>query len=457
MTAEKERGSWGSKLGFILAAAGSAVGLGNIWRFPYVTGQNGGAAFVLIYILFVAAIGVPVMIAEIALGRHTRHSPMGAFRTLAPRGGWFLVGLLGVLTGIGILSYYSVVAGWTLGYFFKTLLGTFSSAGFNSTEAQLIFNRFVADPFAGIGYFALFLFLSALVVMGGVSGGIERAVRWMMPLLFILLLLLTIRSLTLEGAGAGLNFYLKPDFTKLTPNAVVMALGQALFSLSLGMGAMITYGSYLHEKENIVSSAAYVCLFDTLIAVLAGFLIFPALFAMQIDPAQGAGLVFIVLPTIFPRMIFGTLFGAAFFLLLAIAALTSTISLLEVAVAYMVDEHKWRRRPAVIAMTLLAFVLGLPSALSFGAVQKLTQLPGLGVGFLDLMNILMGNYSLTLGALLVSIFVGYKWGVSAAFQEITAEGNSFPYRRLWAFLIRFICPIAILVIFVYILFSKNYF
>ena len=457
MHSTSERGLWGSRFAFILAAAGSAVGLGNIWRFPYVTGQNGGAAFVILYLVFVVAIGAPVMIAEISVGRATGRNPVGALKQLAPRSLWYLVGVLGVVTGIGILSYYSVVAGWTFGYFVKTVFGAFASSGFTSAQSAQIFNDFVANPLAAVFYLFVFLFLTALVVMGGVSGGIERSVKLMMPVLLTLLLLLTVRSLTLPGAGAGLSFYLKPDFSKMTAGVVAMALGQALFSLSLGMGAMITYGSYLHKKENIVISGLYVCFFDTLIAVVAGFLIFPALFAMGVDPAQGPGLVFVVLPTIFPKMIFGSLFGALFFLLLTIAALTSTISLLEVAVAYLVDEKKWRRRPAVLLMTALAFVLGVPSALSLGAVRGLTELPLVHMGFLDLMNIAVGNYSLTIGALLISVFAGYKWGVAALRREIEAEGAVFFYRRFWTFLIRFICPVAIFVIFVYILLTKKYF
>ncbi|RPH95469.1 MAG: sodium-dependent transporter [Calditrichaeota bacterium] len=452
-----DRGNWGSRIGFILAAAGSAVGLGNIWRFPYVTGQNGGAAFVIIYIIFVVAIGLPVMISEFSVGRRTRLNPVGAFRLLAPKSGWFILGMLGVITGIGILSYYSVIAGWTCGYFIKTVWGQFSSTTFTSAQSEQIFTQFVSNPLSNIVYLFLFLLMTLLVVIGGVSSGIERSVKVMMPLLVLLLLILTLRSVTLPGAEEGLRFYLKPDFSKLTPNAIALALGQALFSLSLGMGAMITYGSYLSKNDEIVSSAAWVCLFDTLVAVLAGFLVFPALFAMGLDPASGPGLVFVVLPTIFPHMAFGNIFGAGFFLLLALAALTSTISLLEVAVAYMVDEKKWRRVPAAILMSAFAFILGIPSALSFGGIGLFTKLPGVGLGFLDLMNILLGNYSLTIGAFFISIFAGYKWGIHAVRSEAENSGKGFPFFRSWSFLIRFICPVAIFVIFAYILITRNYF
>ena len=451
-----DRGSWGSRLGFVLAAAGSAIGLGNIWRFPYVTGQNGGAAFVVFYIFFVLVIGVPVMVAELTLGRAARLNPVGAFRVMAPKGAWKMVGLLGVLTGIGILSYYSVIAGWTFGYFIKTLAGSFSDQ-ISSDQSVHIFENFVANPSATIIYLFIFIALTAGVVMGGVSSGIERWVKILMPLLLVLLVALTLRSVTLEGASQGLAFYLNPDFSKITGGTIAMALGQALFSLSLGMGAMITYGSYISKDDNLIVSAAWVCLFDTLLAIMAGFLIFPALFAMGMDPAGGPGLVFVVLPTMFARMPLGAFFGAGFFLLLTVAALTSTISLLEVTVAYMVDEKKWRRKNAALTMALVAFVLGIPSALSFGGVSWLTKIPGIGLGFLDFMNILMGNYSLTVGAFLISIFVGYKWGVSAVRREVEEKGNIFYFRRTWVFLIRFVCPVAIFLIFVYIILTKNYF
>lgn len=456
MQSSSTREVWGSRVGFVFAAAGSAIGLGNIWRFPYVTGQNGGAAFVLIYIFFVLFIGVPVMVAELTVGRNTGLNPVGAFEKLAPKSLWKLVGLLGVLTGIGILSYYSVIAGWTFGYFIKTTAGTFSKT-FDAEQSGILFSEFVSDPKAAILYLFIFIALTTLVVLGGVSHGIERWVKILMPILLCLLVILTIRSITLEGASEGLKFYLKPDFSKIKAGTIAMALGQALFSLSLGMGAMITYGSYISKQENLVVSAGYVCLFDTLIAIMAGFLIFPALFAMNLDPAGGPGLVFTVIPTIFPQMPLGTIFGAGFFLLLTVAALTSTISLLEVTVAYMVDEKKWKRSKAAIFMAGIAFLLGIPSALSFGANSWLTKLPAIGFGFLDFMNIALGNYSLTIGAFLLSIFVGYKWGIKAVREEIEKNENVFYFRQLWTFLIRFICPIAILTIFVYIIVTKNYF
>jgi len=452
----QERDKWGSKVGFILAAAGSAIGLGNIWRFPYVTGQNGGAAFVLLYIIFVVVIGLPVMVAELTIGRTTERDTVGAFAKLAPKSLWTLVGMLGVATGVGILSYYAVIAGWTVGYFVKTLGGSFSHLMTAETSVN-IFTHFVSNPAAAIGLLFVFILLTAFVVIGGVSSGIERWAKILMPVLFVLLLLLTLRSVTLPGASKGLAFYLKPDFSKITVGAAGKALGQALFSLSLGMGAMITYGSYLSKKENLVIAGSYVAFFDTLIAIIAGLMTFPALFAMGLDPAGGPGLVFVVIPTIFAKMPGGDFFGAGFFLLLSVAALTSTISLLEVPVAYLVDEWKWTRKKAVLIMSALSFMLGIPSALSNGASSWLSKIPGIGTGFLDLANIILGNYSLTLGALLISVFIGYKWGIKAAIAQNEKEGNVFYFKKVWAFLIRFVCPIAIMLIFVYIIWTKNYF
>ena len=453
---ENSRGNWGSKFGFVLAAAGSAIGLGNIWRFPYVAGENGGAAFVFIYIIFVVLIGLPVMIAELSIGRRTAKNPVGAFKSLFPNSLWKIVGGLGVVTGICILSFYGVIAGYTFGYFLKIISGNFVNIT-TSSQAEQIFTSFTADPFISIALLFFFIWLTVMVVMGGVSAGIERWSKILMPVLFLLLILLAVRSITLEGAGAGLSFYLKPDFSKMTFTTFARALGQALFSLSLGMGTMITYGSYISKKDNLVTSAVYVAFFDTLIAVLAGLVMFPALFAMGLDPAQGAKLVFVVLPSIFAKMPGGMIFGASMFLLLAVAALTSTISLLEVPVAYFVDEHKWSRRKAVVSMGVITFIIGIPSALSFGANSFFSTFISKNFGFLDMMNAVFGNYSLSIGAFFIAIFAGYKWGVKAVAEEIEKEKNVFFFKKAWAFLIRFICPVAIFFILAYIAWTGNYF
>ena len=451
-----QRGSWSSHAGFILAAAGSAIGLGNIWRFPYVVGEGGGAAFVLIYLGFVFLIGASVMLGELALGRHTERNPVGAFKAIAPGTLWKLVGLAGVITGVAILSFYGVIAGWTVGYFFKTVTGSFSQA-ITASESQEIFGGFVGSPVTSVGLLFLFLGVTAGIVWRGVSGGIERVSKVLMPVLLALLVLLAIRSITLSGARAGLVFYLAPDFSRISAQTFPAALGQAFFSLSLGMGAMITYGSYVSKKINLVNATGIICFLDTTIALLAGLIIFPALFHAGLDPSSGVGLVFQVLPTLFAELPAGQLFGAAFFLLLTIAALTSTISLLEVPVSYVIDEWGWPRGKAVAAAATVTFLIGVPSALASGAVSFFSDLPGAAPDFLSLMNIIFGNYSLTIGSMGLAIFVGYRWGVEAAAAEFQSERVPLAFKRIWAFLIRFLAPVGIAGILVYIIATQNYF
>lgn len=438
----EQRGQWSSKIGFIFAAAGSAIGLGNIWRFPYVAGENGGAAFVLVYLACVVLICLPYMFAELALGRNTEKNPVGAIRAITPGSLWIVIGILGVLTGIFILSFYAVVAGWTFGYIFKLFMAE-----------PTPFKEFIASPRTVIGLTALFILFTVLVVYGGVSNGIERWSKLLMPLLFILMILLILRSVTLPGASAGLEFLLKPDFSKITGKTFLAALGQAFFSLSLGMGLMITYGSYLSKKDNILTSALWIASLDTLVALLAGLMIFPALFALGKEPNAGPALVFIVLPEMFQEIPLGNFIGAAFFLLLSIAALTSTISLLEVPVAYLVDEKRWKRKYTVWVVGAFALLLAIPSALSQGAVGWLGNIGG--KDFLSLMSFLWGDISLALGGLLLSIYIGWVWGVPNAVEEL-AKGSGFFKSRLfglpftnaqiWAFFIRYVCPMFIFVV-----------
>ena len=432
-TTQHDRGEWGSKIGFVLAAAGSAIGLGNIWRFPYTAGQNGGAAFLFLYLVCIILLGVPVMIAELALGRHSRRNPVGAFNSIRPGSNWRLVGFLGVLTGVFILSYYSVIAGVTVGYIAKTIAG-------DATP----YAAYTARPLVTIPLLLLFVVLTVLVVQGGVRNGIERWAKVLMPAMLLLMIVLIVRSVTLEGAAGGLAFYFKPDFGKVTGKTLLDALGQAFFSLSLGMGAMITYGSYLSKRDNIVTSGLCVSFFDTLIAVMAGLLIFPALFANGMDPAGGTGLVFEVLPVIFAKLPGGALIGAAFFLLLAVAALTSTISLLEVATAYLVDEKHILRRRAVWIVAAIALVLGIPSALSLGAVGWLGDLPGVGMSFFGFMDWLFGNVMLALGAVFISVFFGWVWQRSGSSAEISQGCDGYGRcAPAVTFLLKYFCPIAI--------------
>jgi NSS family neurotransmitter:Na+ symporter len=463
VTAPPGRGQFASRLGFVLAAAGSAIGLGNMWRFPVEAANNGGAAFLLVYLGFVLLLGLPVMLAEMSLGRHTGRNPVGAIRAACPRGLWWLVGALGVLTGLCILSYYSVVAGWTVGYTVKALGHTFTPEMDPAAE----FGAFAGSWWQQLGLHAVFMLASVAVVLGGIKNGIERWSKILMPTLLVVMLLLILRSVSLPGAARGLGFYLNPDFSKLDMKVVVAALGQAFFSLSLGMGAMITYGSYLSRKENLVSSAAWVAGMDTAIAFMAGLLILPALAMAGLTPGVdqgGPGLIFTVLPKVFVEMPWspwgGILFGGFFFLLLLVAALTSSISLLEVVTAYLVDERRWSRRRATWTVGGLAFGLGVPSALSLGAVgwlTAMTTLPdGSSLGFLDLMDKVFGKLTLTFGALLICVVVGWVWGIGKAREEIAFGNARFRVLgKVWSVLVRYVCPLAVAAVLAALVFDPH--
>ncbi len=436
----KARAHWGSKLGFVLAAAGSAIGLGNIWRFPFVTQQNGGGIFVLIYILFVAIIGFPVMLGELTIGRHTQKNPVGAYKSLAK--GWVWLGYLCVAGGIGILSYYGVVAGWTVGYLVKSMTGDLDPQGFG---------KFLANAPLQIGYLVLFIGITGAVVAAGVQKGIERMSEVLLPLLFVLMIGLIIRAFTLPNAMEGLKFYLMPDFSKISASTFLAATGQAFFSLSLGMGAMITYGSYLDKKDNLVTSAIAVVSADTLIAILAGLLIFPV-----IGHGLGKGgpsLVFVTMIEQFSQMQGGQIVAILFFLLLAIAALTSTVSLMEVGVAYLVDEHGLSRPKAVGILMVPLLALGIPAALSLGAVDSLSNIVG-GKGFLDIMDFVFGNLGLTIGALFMCIFLVYRWGIWKAAKEVLSGSPGFgKYVWVWKLLLGYVVPAFIVSLLVYNLYQ----
>ena len=420
-----QRGFWGSRFGFILAASGSAIGLGNIWKFPYIVGENGGGAFVLIYLICIFIIGTPIMLAEFTLGRKTNLNPVGAFNSLKPNSAFTSIGYMGVLAGFLILSFYGVVGGWTFAYVVKSVTGSVLS--FTSPkEAGVFFGNFIGNTGETILYHALFMGLCIAIVLRGVHGGIERACEILMPTLVLFLFLLMIRSLTLDGAMEGVGFYLNPDFSKISVNTVLIALGQAFFSLSLGMGCMITYGSYLSEKENLTSSTVYVVMFDTLIALLVGMVIFPAVFAMGLEPTEGPSLVFSVLPTVFTSMPMGHVVSIIFFTLLAIAAITSGISLLEVVVAYFIDQRGWQRKKAVIIVGSSIFAFGIPSGLSFGAMAELKLM---GMTFFDHVDNIASNYLLPLGGMLTAIFVGWVWGTNNAHAAVSYTHLTLPTNR----------------------------
>lgn len=455
--ASSDRGQWSSRFGFILAAAGSAIGLGNIWRFPYSAGEGGGGIFVLLYLFFVIAIGIPVQFAELSVGRTTKLNPVGAFKKLAPKSIWPIVGGLGVLTGFGILAFYSVIAGWTVGYLYQAVSGGLSSIT-DADASGVLFGQITQDPLIAIALTAVFLVITVLVVRGGIAGGIERIAKILMPVLFAILVLLAITSMTLPGGMDGVSYLFAPDFSELSFPVVMGALGQALFSLSLGMGAMITYGSYFPDNANLWQSGVLVAICDTVIAILAGLIIFPALFSQGMDPQAGPGLVFITLPTIFSSMPAGQIVGIAFYFLLAIAALTSTISLLEVVVCYFVDERGWKRNMAAWSMGGVCLVLAIPSALSQGAVPALGANGIFGAwDFLTLNNNIWGNYSLSIGAIMICLFVGWKWGVPKALEALELGSHPMPAKPLWAFLVKFVCPLAVLAVLLFVIFTGQYF
>ena len=420
-----------------MAATGSAVGLGNIWKFPYMAGDNGGAAFLIIYLVLVFTVGLSVMLCEFVIGRASMRNPVGAYAALKG-GNWKIVGFLGVGAGFIILSFYSVVAGWAIAYIFKAASGLMATT--DPAALGNIFTSFSSDPWEPLLYHALFMTLTIVIIIGGVNGGIERTARILMPLLFLLLIVLAVRALTLPGAMAGLKFYLAPDFSKVTGETINGALSQAFFSLSLGMGAMITYASYLSRSVNLVKSTMLVTLCDTGVAFLAGLVILPAVFAFSFDPSAGPGLVFITLPAVFAQMPLGIVFAVLFFFLLTIAALTSAVSLLEVVVAYFVDDRGWERRRAAIAIGALIFLLGVPSSLSLGAWSGFTI--G-GKEFLSLMDYVGSNILLPVGGIAVSLFVG--WVIfPRALDEATGGGaHAFPLASFWRFLCRYVAPIAV--------------
>jgi len=441
----KIREKWGSKLAFILAGTGAAIGLGNIWRFPMMVGKNGGAVFVFVYMLSVIVIGFTVMLAELILGRHSQKNPVGAFAFIKPRTPWKLIGYLGVVTNVCILSYYTVVTSWVAGYLNKAVSGIFRGV----VETQMtdtLFTQFSADPKQVFLFLFLVIAITTFIVSSGIKRGIEKWTRILMPILLILIILLVIRAVSLPGAEKGISFYLKPDFTKLNSTIILFALGQAFFSLTLGMGTMITYGSYLSKSDNLVSSAGWVCFADTFVAILAGLIIFPTLFAVPgIAPSAGHGLIFKVFPLIFSRIPGGHLFGILFFALLLVAALTSVIASLEVAVAYFVDERCWSRRKAAIVTGSVCFCLAVPSALSKGGLKIFTAIDYMG--FLDF---LFGNISLAVGALGLCVFIGFVWGAHKAAQEVLSGNLRFWLKPFWIVSIKFLSPLAIILILIFI-------
>lgn len=396
------RPGWGSKLGFVLAAAGSAIGLGAIWKFPYVAAQNGGGAFLLLFLLFSFTLGLAQMVVEFALGRQAQRGPVGMFRQLAG-GAWPLIGLMGIFAGFVLCSFYSVVGGWTLGYLALAVDGRILTT--DGGALTRIFQDYVGHPWWPLLSLAGFVLATLLIVMGGVEKGIERAGKLLMPALFLIMLLLIARSLTLPGAWAGVLAFLAPDFSKVSAAMVVDALGLAFFSLSLGTGGMIAYGSYVKRETPVLHSALWVVLLSTCVALLAGLMIFPALFAFHLDPAAGPGLTFMTMPVVFASLPFGQAFAVAFFALLAVAALTSSVSILELIATLFMDEFGWRRKPVILCLSLAVLVCGVPASLSFGPWAE-TRLFGKTV--FELMDYSVSNLMMPLGGIGVALFAGWR-------------------------------------------------
>lgn len=442
------RGQFGSKFGFIMAAAGSAVGLGNIWRFPYLTGENGGGAFVFIYLCCVLLIGIPLLFNEIALGRMTGKNPIGAFKDTGSNRFWIIGAILSLCVSFFVTSYYGVIAGWTLGYIYTSLAGV-----------ELSFAEFQANPAIVIPLFIGFIGLNLLIVTKDISKGIEKASKILMPILFVLVFIVIIRSVTLDGAMAGIEYYLIPDFSKINASTFLKALSQCFFSMSIGWGIMITYGSYLSKQESIIKSALWIGVLDTTVALMGGLMVFPAVFAFGMEPNQGPTLVFQILPQIFSEMPGGHIVGAFFFLLLCIAALTSTISMIEVPGSWLIDEKKWSRKKAAWVVSIAAIAVGIPAALSKGANEYLStmtlQFSGLTlISFMDIMDFIWGSFFIVIVSLFVCLYVGWVIKPARIIAELN-EGSPFfttvkiggvTPAQIWTFFIRYICPLVIIIV-----------
>lgn len=439
---KQKREHWASKFGFVLAAAGSAIGLGNIWRFPYKAGQYGGGAFVCAYLVAVIIIGIPVMIAEFIIGRSSQKNPVGAFRDLRDSRFWPLVGWLGILSGFVILSYYSVVGGWILKYIFESCV-----SGFQLGTAGVRFEGFMASPGEQVLWHGIFMFITIFIVRGGISSGIEKWSKILMPALIIIMLVLMVNSLLSPGAGDAIRFLLKPDFSKLTRAGMLEAMGSAFFSLSLGMGAMLTYGSYLDKDTNISTCSLQVVALDTIFAIMAGLMIFPIVFTYNVDPNAGPGLFFITLPEIFARMPGGRVVGFFFFVLVAFAAITSAISLLEVVVSFFIDEAGWSRKKSDYILGSVIFVIGIPSALSFNIWSSFTLFGGKNL--FDILDLLATNFMLPIGGLFISIFAGWILTHGEKEAEIKSVEKAFHFYDIWHVLIKYITPVALIIVLLY--------
>ena len=434
----ENRGSFNTKIGAVLAIIGSAVGLGNLWRFPYVVGQNGGAAFILIYFIFVIGLCVPLMVAELLIGRRGGSHNAGCFKAIKEDSKFYLFGYVGILSAFVILSFYSVVGGWVLNYLGQSII-SFNNPQVN--ELSNIFNNFVINPVRPLVLHLVFIVLTALIVIAGVEKGIEKISKFFMPILFILIIVLAIRSVTLDGAVQGLNFLFKADFSKVTNETIFEALGQAFFSLSLGMGCVMTYGSYMCKNSNIIKSSIIVSISDTLFALIAGIAIIPAVFSFNLQPTAGPGLVFIVLPEIFAKLNGGSFFQIIFFFVVFIAAISSSISLLEVVVSYVVEEFKITRKKATIITTIIIAIIGCFCSLSEGV---LSDFKIAGMTLFSLFDYVSSNILLPFGSIGIAIFVGWRMKKKDVFEELSNNGQiKIMCKSYFILVIKYVAPIAI--------------
>ncbi|WP_054342830.1 sodium-dependent transporter [Neptunomonas antarctica] len=444
-------GAWSSRWVFIMAATGSAVGLGNIWKFPYITGENGGGAFVLVYLICILLVGIPIMVSEVLIGRRGRQSPINSMKDLAVESGlsrkWSLAGWMGAIAGVMIFSFYSIVAGWVLYYVAGMANGEFIDIG--SEMAGKKFEALLADAQTLLIWHTVFVLMVMIVVAGGVNKGLERATRIMMPALFVLLFVLLGYSMTSGAFGQGFDFLFHFDPSELTWNSVLVALGHSFFTLSLGMGSIMAYGSYMPKKSSIGGTVVMIALLDTLVALVAGLAIFPIVFANQLDPGAGPGLMFITLPVAFGQMPGGQIFGFLFFVLIAVAAWTSAISLMEPAVAWMVEKFGIKRLPACTALGFLVWALGIAC---LGSFNFMSDLKIGSMTFFDLMDFATANVMLPLGGLFIAIFAGWKIKQSVLKDELSMQ-NHFWFSA-WYVAIRFIAPVAVAAIFALNLYNK---
>ncbi len=441
--AEGKRDGFTSKFGIIAAAAGSAIGLGNIWRFPYVVGESGGGAFLLIYLSFVLLLGIPVMLSEFVIGRKARRNAYGSFKKIAPGTLWPVVGIMGIVAAFVILAFYSTIAGWTLHYVYLSLVDGFAGKG--TTDLTSMFESFQASRFMPLFWQMLFILITAFIILSGVKKGIEKYSKILMPFLVVLLLGLCIRSLTLPGSMQGLTFLFSPDFSQINAAVILSALGQAAFSLSIGMGALITYASYFPKNTNLANTAFEVSIADVIIAILAGIAIFPAVFALGMEPDSGVGLIFMVLPNVFLQIPGGYFVALAFFVLLSIAAVTSSISIMEVVVAFVVEEFKVKRQHATIITVVAAAFVGVFCTLSWSTFQEVTISE---MSIFDTLDFAASNILLPLGGLLIVVFVGWYMNNMQVKEEMSNAGLlRLKFFMVFKFVVRFIAPIAIALVF----------